>query len=195
MVFGDSTHILDTKGFDFSHIPPGSTNESFQWRLIGTTGTQAGVPEPIAYDFDGDDKADLVWHSTQTGTVAVWLLRGTSVTSTAVVASGVDPNWQIVGAEDVDGDRKADLLWRHTQTGAVAVWLLRGTSVIATAILGATDLSWQIAHVADVDGDGRADLVWYQPASGQAAVWLLRGTSVASQALVGFAVGPGWRLK
>src|SRR5262245_3586055 len=76
MVFGDSTHVLDTKGFDFSHIPPGSTNESFQWRLIGTTGTQAGVPEPIAYDFDGDDKADLVWHSTQTGTVAVWLLRG-----------------------------------------------------------------------------------------------------------------------
>lgn len=40
--FNDSGHVLDTSGFDFANVG----NESFAWRLIGTVGGQAGIPEP-----------------------------------------------------------------------------------------------------------------------------------------------------
>ena len=40
----DSGHVLDTGGFDFA---ANGSNESFQWRPIGTVGGQAGdIPEP-----------------------------------------------------------------------------------------------------------------------------------------------------
>ena len=42
----DSGHVLDTGGFDFA---ANGSNESFQWRLIGTVGGQAGAPEPSAW--------------------------------------------------------------------------------------------------------------------------------------------------
>lgn len=44
--FNDSGHVLDTGGFDFAQ---NGSNESFQWRLIGTSGGQSGAPEPAAW--------------------------------------------------------------------------------------------------------------------------------------------------
>ena len=81
MVFSDSAHVLDTKGFDISHTPPEPTNESHQWRLIGTVGGQSvvAVAAPTARDINGDGKGDLVWQHTTTGEVAVWLLNGASL--------------------------------------------------------------------------------------------------------------------
>src|SRR5215813_9318368 len=81
MVFGDSAHVLDTKGFDIVDTPPGETNESFQWRLIGTVGGQrvVAVAAPTARDINGDGKADLAWQHATTGDVAVWLLNGTTI--------------------------------------------------------------------------------------------------------------------
>ena len=60
-IFNDTAHVLDTGGFDsagYSHlhtggsgVPTFNTNESLNWRLIGTTGINdpgggVGVPEP-----------------------------------------------------------------------------------------------------------------------------------------------------
>ena len=44
--FNDSGHVLDTGGFDFAS---NGSNESFQWRLIGTSGGQSGAPEPATW--------------------------------------------------------------------------------------------------------------------------------------------------
>ncbi|WP_293906964.1 PEPxxWA-CTERM sorting domain-containing protein [Phenylobacterium sp.] len=61
---GDTGHVLDTGGYDtanYSHIhtggggvPVSNTNESLNWRLIGTTGVNdpggtGGVPEPASW--------------------------------------------------------------------------------------------------------------------------------------------------
>jgi len=50
VTFNDSTHTLDTLGYDFAY---NGANESFNWRLIGTCsgpgcGGVVGVPGPIA---------------------------------------------------------------------------------------------------------------------------------------------------
>lgn len=62
--FNDTGHVLDTGGFDsalFNHVHTGSagpvfnTNESLNWRAIGTTGigdpggSAGGVPEPASW--------------------------------------------------------------------------------------------------------------------------------------------------
>ncbi len=51
----DSGHILDTGGFDYAL---NGSNESFGWRLIGTTGidnptNQIGIPEPLTLSLFG----------------------------------------------------------------------------------------------------------------------------------------------
>lgn len=49
--FFDSGHVLDTGGFDFAS---NGSNESFQWRDIGTFGGQAGqIPEPLTLSLFG----------------------------------------------------------------------------------------------------------------------------------------------
>jgi hypothetical protein len=95
-------------------------------------------------DLDGDGKADLVWRDSQTGDVSVWLMNGTTVKQTSVVAA-VPLSWQIVKVEDVDGDGKADLVWRQTQTGDVAVWLMDGVTAKQSPVVAVgVPLAWQI---------------------------------------------------
>jgi hypothetical protein len=45
VTYNDTGHVLDTNGYDFAY---NGSNESFQWRLIGTSGTP-GVPEPSTW--------------------------------------------------------------------------------------------------------------------------------------------------
>jgi PEP-CTERM motif len=56
--FDDSGHVLDTGGFDFAS---NGSNESFQWRKIGTFGGQSGqVPEPITLSLFGVGLGGLI---------------------------------------------------------------------------------------------------------------------------------------
>jgi hypothetical protein len=91
-------------------------------------------------DFNGDAKADILWRHTN-GNVAIWLMNGTTVIGSAVLAITTD--WTIESVGDFNGDGKADILWRHTN-GNVAVWLMNGTSVVATGSAGAAGNEWQI---------------------------------------------------
>jgi len=197
MVFGDSVHVLDTKGFDIVDLPPGETNESFQWRLIGTAGGQGvvAVAAPTAGDINGDGKADLIWRHATTGQVGVWLLNGATIAGAGMVEQVTDLRWQIVGAGDVDGDGKVDLVWRHATTGQVAVWLLNGATITGASVIAqVADLSWYIAAVGDVDGDGKVDLVWRHTTTGQVAVWLLNGLTIAGSGWVAQVDDSGWQI-
>jgi len=46
VTYDDSGHVLDTNGYDFAY---NGGNESFRWRLIGTSGNPGGVPEPSTW--------------------------------------------------------------------------------------------------------------------------------------------------
>jgi hypothetical protein len=113
---------------------PRMTSSTWQIRAVGDTG--------------GDGKADILWHKSDTGDLAVWHLNGAVVTRTERLSIGAmtDAAWQIVGAEDVNGDRKADIVWQNVD-GTVAVWYLNGRTVIGTVMANpsrATSTNWKV---------------------------------------------------
>jgi hypothetical protein len=46
-------------------------------------------------DFGGDGKVDILWQHSTLGTVAIWMMNGTSIALVGVVAT-IDPIWKIM---------------------------------------------------------------------------------------------------
>ncbi|MCA9497898.1 MAG: FG-GAP repeat protein, partial [Nitrospira sp.] len=136
-------------------------------------------------DLNGDGKADLVWHNTKTGNVAVWLFNGASLEGSAFLG-GLPTEWALKGVGDVNGDGKADLVWRNDISGAVAIWLMNGLTITSIGFPGMAPTTWGIQAVEDMDGDGKADLIWRNTTNGNTALWLMNGAAIAS---TGFPAG------
>jgi hypothetical protein len=142
----------------------------------------------VRRDFNGDSKSDLPWRSTS-GQTALWLMNGTSASSSALVFG--DPAWTVTHIGDLSGDGKADLLWLNAGTGQTAAWIMNGTTLTSAAVL-LTDPNWRIDRLADTDGDGNRDIVWRNTASGATALWRMTGTTAAGSAML--SVDPNWRV-
>jgi len=139
----------------------------------------AEAPTRISHDINGDGTADLVWRDTNSGTVAVWFMKGATIKSTAFPA-GVSLDWEIQQVGDLNRDGKADLVWKNTSNGRVAVWLMNGENIASSGFPADVPLTWQIAGMGDMDGNGTADLVWRNTSSGTTAVWLMNGATITS---------------
>ena len=151
----------------------------------------AGGPQPGA-DFNGDGKSDLVWQNTTTGERYVWLMSGTTFTS-SVSLGVVSTPWQIAGTGDFNGDGKPDLVWQNTATGDRYVWLMNGTTFTSSVYLGNLGTQWQIAGTGDFNGDGKTDLVWQNTATGERYVWLMNGTTFTSSVSLGV-ISVDWQI-
>ncbi|MDH3505306.1 MAG: FG-GAP-like repeat-containing protein, partial [Nitrospirota bacterium] len=147
---------------------------------------------PKNQDLNGDGKADLVWHNTKTGQMAVWLLNGASLATSAFLGQ-LSTEWALSGVDDLNGDDKADVVWRHDTSGAVAVWLMNGVTITSTGFPGSASTAWAIQGVGDVNSDGKADLVWRNTTDGNTAIWLMNGTAIVA---TGFPAGVplGWQI-
>jgi VCBS repeat protein/FG-GAP repeat protein len=86
-------------------------------------------------DFNADGAADLLWRKSD-GSLAMWLMNGSNITSSGFVMSGgtavnPDTSWHVVEIGDFNGDARTDILWRN-DNGALAEWLMKGNSIIAS---------------------------------------------------------------
>ena len=90
------------------------------WQIAGTSSLVQSTG-----DFNADGKADMLWRKSD-GTVAMWLMNGTTPATQAVIGT-IDTTWQIAGSGDFNGDGKADIFWRNSD-GTLAMWLMNGST-------------------------------------------------------------------
>ncbi len=151
-------------------------------------------------DIDGDRYADIIWQKND-GSLAAWIMRGTTVMSTRFLSipKVSDPRWQVAGVTDTNGDGFADLIWHEPTVGSLAVWYLQGTTVTGTTFLSIdkmADTRWRIESAGDIDGSGRRALVWRNSVDGAVAVWYLQGSTVTGTYLTNPSkvVDQGWKI-
>ena len=131
-------------------------------------------------DFDGDEKADILWRHTTTGNNALWLMNGLTRTNRQTALTRLaNTDWTIVGVGDFNANGKADILWRNLKTGDNAIWLMQGRrrTNAQTTIPGIRNVAWQVVGVGDSNGDGKADILWRHVTTGDNAIWLMSGLS------------------
>ena len=94
-------------------------------------------------DFNGDSKADILWRDPVTGSNAMWLMDGNTLSSPSFITSA-STNWQVQGTGDFNGDSKADILWRDPATGSNAMWLMDGNTLSSPSFITSASTNWQV---------------------------------------------------
>jgi len=145
-------------------------------------------------DMNGDGKDDIQWFNPTTGANSVWLMNGTTYSSTSSIMS-VSANWKMIGVADFNGDGKPDILWRNATTGIDVVWLMNGTTVGTSVTLEAqTDLNWRMIGTGDFNGDGKPDILWRNASTGDNVVWLMNGTVHSSSVTLAAVTDLNWKM-
>jgi hypothetical protein len=88
-------------------------------------------------DFNGDGKADILWRQGTTGSLAMWMMNGSAIASSASVtyqgtAITPDSTWNIVEVGDFNGGSDSEILWRQSTTGVLAEWQMNGAQVVSS---------------------------------------------------------------
>ncbi len=172
------------------------------WTMNGGTVLGSGVLSTAAPngfhvvatgDFNGDGKADILWQNSSTGAMQVWMMNGTSLTSTATLANP-GANWRAVDTGDFNGDKRTDILLQNTSTGQGAEWLMNGSSQTGGGNLSSNlGTGWKAVSVGDYNGDGKSDILFRNPTSGAFTEWMMSGTSLlSSSGTSGFNPGTGF---
>ncbi len=156
------------------------------WKVVGSG------------DFDLDGNVDLLFEH-RNGSLAVWLLEGTTLKRSALVAKGRAQGeaWKVVAVADFNADGKTDVLFQ-LDTGGLVVWFLDRLDLITATFfdpLRSKTSGWRVMGGADFDRDGGADLI-LQHTDGSLALWYLKGASLVSGELLSPSDpgDPDWRV-
>lgn len=132
-------------------------------------------------DFNGDGSSDILWRNYSNGLNAIWLMTGTSYSSTVNLPTLANTAYVMAGTGDFNADGSTDIVWRNQSNGLNAIWLMNGTSYSSTSNLPTlSNTSYVIGGTGDFDGDGDDDILWRNQATGANAIWLMNGTSYSS---------------
>lgn len=147
---------------------PGFVEQGTQFRGIG--------------DFDGDDRADVLWQRLD-GSLYLWLKEDTAIATDVSWRNAggiVSSDWKVKGVGDFNGDGHADILWRN-DGGQVSVWLMVGGVYAGEYYPGGADPTqqWSIQGVGDFDGDNAADVLW-RHRDGGLAIWFKADNNLAA---------------
>ena len=145
-----------------------------------TVDTTALAPASVASDFNDDGKSDILFQNAG-GTVATWLMNGSAISSSAIVANS-GTSWHAVATGDFNADGFADILFQN-DNGSVAVWEMDGSILLASGVVGDPGTAWHAIATGDFNDDGKSDVL-FQSDDGTVAVWEMNGLSLASSAIV-----------
>jgi hypothetical protein len=149
-------------------------------------------------DFDLDGNVDLLFEHLD-GSLAVWLMEGTTLKRPVLVANGRAQGaaWDVVAVADFNADGKTDVLFQ-LDTGGLVIWFLDRLDLITATFfdpLRSKSSGWRVAGGADFDRDGGADLI-LQHTDGSLALWYLKGAALVSGELLSPSNpgDPDWRV-
>ncbi len=170
-------------------------NPGLGWVVIGTG------------DFDGDGRADILFHTAPgvpaaAATYYIWEMDGTAIKNGgAAQAAMADPNytggvanggsWAVKAIADLDGNGTDDLVWQD-QIGNLYLWEMAGLAPSAYLSLGNVGTWWSLIGAADLSGDGKADLV-FRGQDGTLWTWQMNGAQITGGGGIGN-VGSDWHL-
>jgi hypothetical protein len=144
-------------------------------------------------DLNADGQSDVVLQATD-GSVAAWIMNGSTLVSGVYISNQPVSGWAIRGVGDFNGDGATDLLWQATD-GRLAVWYLSGTTIIGYRTFYDQPVSgWTVKGTADLNGDGWPDLIW-QDTEGRLAVWYMSGTAIVGYGSINSQPVPGWSIQ
>lgn len=150
-----------------------------------TVPTDADRP-PVAGDFDGDGRGDLLVYTGRPGLDAIWYGRADGTADAVPVT--VEPGFLPV-AGDFNGDGIDDLFWHHTNGVGTDVVLYGTPSRSFIGYFTPTAPADATPVVADLDAAGGDDIMWYSE-NGEDALFLSTGSNFVSFPA---AVGPGYQ--
>jgi len=183
----------------------GGTGENYFYPMNGT-GILAGEGyvrtvsdmswEIVAIgDFDGDQRADILWRNKATGQNYIYFMNGKAIVGEGFIRTVSDLNWKVVGVGDFNGDGRSDILWRNSSTGENYVYLMNGLSVLNEGnVRTVADQNWEVVGVGDFDGDVRADILWRNRATGANYIYFMNGTTIANEGYLRAVPDPNWKV-
>lgn len=156
-----------------------------EWRLCGSD------------DFNGDGRADLLWHNLRTGVLNVWLMDGATRISHVKLPETLGPLWRVAGTGDFNGDSSPDIVFQRTDNGRVGIWIMNGFERERPVLVrdGASAGAGFIAiGNTDMNNDGNTDIV-FQRADGVIKVWFMTGETFSHETTLPHSPRNGWKLR
>jgi hypothetical protein len=142
--------------------------------------SQTGYTVQAIGDFNGDYNKDVLWRNTSTGEAVVWLMRGSSRTQTAQVAT-ISNDFNIEGVADFDGDGKDDLLLRNP-SNTLVVMKMNGLSAPTSVTLSMSPTSAQSIRAISSYYDAAATKKKLALFFSDNTVWYMNGTDISRAA-------------
>ncbi len=132
-----------------------------------TLGREWSGIRPLAGDFDGDQRDDLLWYDPETGNGFVGYSRadGRFVVRPLTAAAGLSP---LVG--DFNGDCRADIWFDGPGAAGDRQWQGR-TDRTFRKVTGNQPDDYEHAVAGDFNGDRTSDILWYNPGPAPDLLW------------------------
>jgi hypothetical protein len=161
---GDGHHDVVQRGTG-SHpatLHRGSRDRRFATMTLPSPGQRI----PLAGDFDGNGRDEIIWYAPGPDPDELWSWNGSGFDRSPLRVNGhFRPQ---VG--DLDGDGRDDVIWYAPGPAQDYIWYGTATRGRFESVPVTVNGHYRVA-VADLDGDGRDDVVWHAPGPAHDYIW------------------------